>query len=149
METAKVSVAPPKPESQPKASARTEPARTEPARTEKARPPSQETVAPPPAPPVVEFQGIPRVEMSRERDADGRTAAILVRLTDQGGRPLTTAGVRVRRHLADGAVNETRLQAIGTEGSYRGRLPAAAANSNGLTMRIDIGTSYHEVPLAE
>jgi hypothetical protein len=98
---------------------------------------------------VVEFQGIPRVEMSRERDADGRTAAILVRLTDQGGRPLTAAGVRVRRHLADGAVNETRLQAIGTEGSYRGRLPAAAANSNGLTMRIDIGTSHHEVPLAE
>ncbi len=118
-------------------------------RTEKARPPSEETaVAAPPAPPV-EFQGVPRVEMSRERDASGRTATILVRLTDQGGRPLSAAEVRVRRLLTGGAVNETRLEATAPEGSYRGRLPTAAQNSTGLTMRISIGGSRHEVPLAE
>ena len=104
--------------------------------------------AAPPAPPV-EFQGVPRVEMSRQRDADGRTAAILVRLTDQGGRPLSAAEVRVRRLLPDGAVRETQLQATTPEGSYRGRLPAGAPNSDGLTMRISIGSSRHEVPLAE
>jgi hypothetical protein len=102
----------------------------------------------PPAPPV-EFQGVPRVEMSRERDAEGRTAAILVRLTDQGGRPLSAAEVRVRRLLAGGAVNETRLEATTPEGSYRGRLPARAPNSDGLTMRISIGASRHEMSLAE
>jgi hypothetical protein len=115
---------------------------------DKTRPPKEEVVAAPPAPPV-EFQGVPRVEMSRERDAAGRTSAILVRLTDQGGRPLSAAEVRVRRLLAGGAVNETRLEATTPEGSYRGRLPAGEPSADGLTMRISIGASRHEVPLAE
>jgi hypothetical protein len=96
-----------------------------------------------------EFRGTPRVEMTRERDASGRTAAITVRVTDPGGRPLPAADVRIRRQLAGGGVQETRLQATPSEGSYRGAFPDPAASSNGLVMRVTVGDVSHEVPLAE
>jgi hypothetical protein len=118
------------------------------ARIESAAPAGDPGVAPAPEKPL-ELRGAPRVEMSRERDASGRTAAITVRVTDPGGRPLPAAEVRIRRHLTDGAVRETRLEATTPEGSYRGPLPAAAPNTDGLTMRITIGEVSHEVPLAE
>jgi hypothetical protein len=124
------------------------PPRRPPAHVESTAPSGDAGVAPAPEKPV-ELRGAPRVEMSRERDASGRTAAITVRVTDPGGRPLPAAEVRIRRHLTDGAVQETRLQATTPEGSYRGGLPAAAPNADGLTMRITIGDVSHEVPLAE
>jgi hypothetical protein len=96
-----------------------------------------------------EFRGTPRVEMTRERDASGRTAAITVRVTDPGGRPLPAADVRIRRQLAGGGIQETRLQATPSEGSYRGTFPDPAASSNGLVMRVTVGDVSHEVPLAE
>jgi hypothetical protein len=55
----------------------------------------------------------------------------------------------VRRVLAGGTLAETRLEAAGPEGTYRGPLPAAAPDSNGLSMRISIGGTSHEVPLAD
>jgi len=36
-----------------------------------------------------------------------------------------------------------------TPGSYRGALPNAGPNTNGLTMRILLGDLRYEVPLAE
>ncbi len=95
-----------------------------------------------------ELAGLPRFEMTRERDAEGRTAAITVRVTDTAGRPLPTADVRIRRQLVDGGIRETQLVAT-TPGSYRGALPNAGANTNGLTMRILLGSLRYEVPLAE
>ena len=96
-----------------------------------------------------EFRGMPRMELSRERDGAGRTVAVTVRLTDTGGRPLPTADVRVRRRLASGDVRETRLAEGATEGSYRGPLPAPVPDAEGLTMRVTLGDESHEVPLAE
>ena len=64
------------------------------------------------------------------------------------GRPLPTADVRIRRQLVDGGIRETQLVAT-TPGSYRGALPNAGANTNGLTMRILLGSLRYEVPLAE
>jgi hypothetical protein len=87
--------------------------------------------------------------MTRERDAAGRTAAITVRVTDSAGRPLPTADVRIRRQFVDGAVRETQLQATAPEGSYRGPLPNTGPNTNGLVMRILLGSLRYEVPLAE
>ena len=95
-----------------------------------------------------ELAGLPRFEMTRERDAEGRTAAITVRVTDTAGRPLPTADVRIRRQLGDGGIRETQLVAT-TPGSYRGALPNAGPNTNGLTMRILLGDLRYEVPLAE
>jgi hypothetical protein len=99
------------------------------------------------APP--EFSGVPRLEMRRERDASGRTAAITVRVTDPGGRPLPAADVRILRRLAGGGVQETRLESVSGDGSYRGAFPAPSATSNGLSMRVTVGRVSHEVPLAE
>ena len=124
------------------------PPRPAPARIENGLPSRDATVAAAPEKPV-ELRGVPRLEMSRERDPSGRTAAIVVRVTDPGGRPLPAAEVRIRRHLTDGGVQETRLEATTPEGSYRGPLPAAAPNTGGLTMRVTIGEVSHEVPLAE
>jgi hypothetical protein len=124
------------------------PPRPAPAGVDSSLPSRDEGVAPATEKPV-DVRGAPRVEMSRERDASGRTAALVVRVTDPGGRPLPAAEVRIRRRLTDGAVRETRLQATTPEGSYRGPLPAAAPNTDGLTMRITIGEVSHEVPLAE
>ena len=95
-----------------------------------------------------EVAGLPRFEMTRERDAAGRTAVITVRVTDTAGRPLPTADVRIRRQLGDGGIRETQLVAT-TPGSYRGALPNAGPNTNGLTMRILLGDLRYEVPLAE
>jgi hypothetical protein len=100
-------------------------------------------------PRAAEFAGLPRFEMTRERDAAGRTAAITVRVTDSAGRPLPTADVRIRRQFVDGAVRETQLQATAPEGSYRGPLPNTGPNTNGLVMRILLGSLRYEVPLAE
>jgi hypothetical protein len=96
-----------------------------------------------------EFRGMPRMELSRERDGAGHTVAVTVRLTDTGGRPLPAADVRVRRRLASGDVRETRLAEGATEGSYRGPLPAPVPEAEGLTMRVTLGDESHEVPLAE
>jgi hypothetical protein len=95
-----------------------------------------------------EPRGIPRMELSRERDHSGRTVAVTVRLTDTSGRPLPAADVRIRRQLGNGDIRETRLEAA-SEGSYRGPLPATVPNANGLTMRVTVGDSSHDVPLAE
>jgi hypothetical protein len=96
-----------------------------------------------------EFRSIPRMELSRQRDSAGRTVAVTLRLTDAGGRPLSDADVRIRRRLGNGDVRETRLQAGGSEGSYRGPLPARVPNADGLIMRVTVGQRSHEVPLAE
>jgi hypothetical protein len=95
-----------------------------------------------------EFRGMPRMELSRERDTAGRTVAVTVRLTDTSGRPLPAADVRILRQLGNGDVRETRLEAA-SEGSYRGPLPATVPNAKGLTMRVTVGASSHDVPLAE
>jgi len=105
------------------------------------------TPAGPPKP--AEFAGLPRFEMTRERDALGRTAAITVRVTDTAGRPLPAADVWIRREFTDGAVRETQLAATPPAGSYRGPLPNTGPNTNGLVMRILLGDVRYEVPLAE
>ena len=71
----------------------------------------------------VEFTGVPRFEMSRERDASGRTAAITVRVTDSAGRPFPSADVRILRQFTDGAVREIRLQATSSDGELPGLPP--------------------------
>jgi hypothetical protein len=101
------------------------------------------------APKLAEFTGVPRFEMSRERDASGRTAAITVRVTDSAGRPLPTANVRILRQFTDGAVRETQLEATTPAGSYRGSLPNSGPNTDGLVMRVLLGARRFEVPLAE
>ncbi len=101
------------------------------------------------APSSAEFTGVPRFEMSRERDASGRTAVIRVRVTDSAGRPLPAAEVRILRRFTDGAVRETQLEATTPAGSYRGSLPNSGPNTNGLVMRVLLGVRRFEVPLAE
>jgi hypothetical protein len=98
---------------------------------------------------TAEFTGVPRFEMSRERDASGRTAAITVRVTDTAGRPLPSADVRILRQLNDGAMREVRLEATSPTGSYRGAVPNGGPNANGLVMRVLVGEQRFEVPLAE
>lgn len=98
--------------------------------------------------PTPEFQGAPRMELSRERDGNGRTLAVTVRLTDSGGRPLSAADVRIRRHLGNGGMRESRLEEGASEGSYRGTLPAGMPDAE-LTMRVTVGRKSLEVPLAE
>ena len=121
------------------------PPKQSPARAVSAIPAKEEAI---PAERPSEVAGLPRFEMTRERDAAGRTAAITVRVTDTAGRPLPTADVRIRRQLVDGGIRETQLVAT-TPGSYRGALPNAGPNTNGLTMRILLGDLRYEVPLAE
>ncbi len=111
--------------------------------------PSKDDAAAASAPKSVEFNGVPRFEMSRERDASGRTAVITVRVTDAGGRPLPSADVRILRQFTDGAVRETQLEATTPAGSYRGSLPNSGPNTDGLVMRILLGDRRFEVPLAE
>jgi hypothetical protein len=126
---------------------RAEPSRRNGARVESALPPKADPVTAP-ASPAVAYAGVPRFEMSRERDAAGRTAAITVRVTDAVGRPLPSADVRILRQFSDGAVRETQLQAT-TVGSYRGALPNGGPNTDGLVMRVMLGDRRFEVPLAE
>jgi hypothetical protein len=125
---------------------RAEPSRRNGARVESALPPKVDPVTAPTSQPVA--SGVPRFEMSRERDAAGRTAAITVRVTDAVGRPLPSADVRILRQFSDGAVRETQLQAT-TVGSYRGALPNSGPNTDGLVMRVRLGDRRFEVPLAE
>jgi hypothetical protein len=96
-----------------------------------------------------EFSGVPRLEMRRERDATGHTAAIAVRVTDAGGRSLPTADVRILRRLNGGGIQETRLTPDPRDGSFRGALPRSTAESDGLSMRVTVGRVSHEVPIAE
>ena len=125
---------------------RAEPSRRNGTRVESALTPKADPVTA--ASPAVAFAGVPRFEMSRERDAAGRTAAITVRVTDAVGRPLPSADVRILRQFSDGAVRETQLQAT-TVGSYRGALPSSGPNTDGLVMRVRLGDQRFEVPLAE
>ena len=124
------------------------PSRRNGARVDSTLPPKDDAVTATTARPV-QYAGVPRFEMSRERDAAGRTAAITVRVTDAGGRPLPSADVRILRQFSDGAVRETQLQATTPVGSYRGALPNSGPNTDGLVMRVWLGDRRFEVPLAE
>jgi hypothetical protein len=148
-ETPRATTPPPTAEAAATPAARADlPARRGAARVESAMPPKNDAASEA-TPKPAEFTGMPRFEMSRERDASGRTAAITVRVTDTAGRPLPSADVRILRQFTDGAVRETQLEAITPVGSYRGALPNSGPNTDGLVMRILLGDRRFEVPLAE
>jgi hypothetical protein len=63
------------------------------------------------------FNGLPRVELSRQRAGDG--IVYIVRLADTGGRPVPGAQVWMRGQSGDGPAREARLDPVDPPGTYR------------------------------
>jgi hypothetical protein len=63
------------------------------------------------------FNGLPRVELSRQPTGNG--IVYIVRLADTGGRPVPGAQVWMRGQPADGPAREARLDPVDPPGTYR------------------------------
>jgi len=91
------------------------------------------------------FSGVPHVELSREPGSAGGRYA--VRILDPAGQPLSNAEVLLMAQMADGTVENVRLDFYPDRGTYRGALPPTSSSPIDLRVRVITGDKRVEIPL--
>jgi hypothetical protein len=94
--------------------------------------------------------GLPRVEISRERDPSGRGKAYAIRLSDVEGHPVGGAEVWMLGRRSNGTDLQMRLVPGSSAGLYRGSVPSGEGEeAPQLTVRVVLRTLRFEVPVNE
>jgi hypothetical protein len=91
------------------------------------------------------FNGLPRVELSRQPTGNG--IVYTVRLADTGGRPVPGAQVWMRGQSADGLPREARLDPVDPPGTYRSSPLATNTLPPQLSVRVVFSNMRVQVPV--
>jgi hypothetical protein len=96
---------------------------------------------------LVAFNGLPRVELSRQPSSSGNGIVYIVRLADTGGRLVPGAQVWMRGQSRDGQARETRLDPVDPPGTYRSNPLPANTLPPQLSVRVFFSNMRVEVPV--